>query len=155
MLQSQKGDKGEAESIGLCYCWDCCCLGIISSTASPPFHWHCGSHCTGVSKLTKQVTTLASQIEVIINSVHVVMRLLALVALTYFTQHSLVARISSIARINQLGEYGSVNWVNIYQQYLLIFIDMIHCNISFYEATNNLPVFWKLFIATIRGLLFI
>lgn len=90
----------------------------------------------------------------IINSVHVVMRLLALVALTYFTQHSLVARISSIARINQLGEYGSVNWVNIYQQYLLIFIDMIHCNISFYEATNNLPVFWKLFIATIRGFAF-
>lgn len=51
-LQSQKGDKGEAESIGLCYCWDCWCLGIISSTAAPPFHRHCSSHCTGVSKLT-------------------------------------------------------------------------------------------------------
>lgn len=101
-LQSQKGDKGESESIGLCYCWDCCCLGIISSTAAPPFLWHCGSHCTGVSKLTKQVTTLASQIEVIINSV---MRLLALLALAYFTQHTLVARISFIATasINQLG----------------------------------------------------
>ncbi len=136
VLQSQKGDKGE--SIGLCYCWDCCCLGIVSSTAAPPFHWHCGSHCTGVSKLTKQVTTLASQIEVIINSV---MRLLALVSLAYFTQHTLVACFSFITSINQLGSYGSINWVNIYRQYFFIFIDMIHCNIRFYEATHNLPGF--------------
>ncbi len=113
------------------------CLGIVSSTAAPPFHWHCGSHCTGVSKLTKQVTTLASQIEVIINSV---MRLLALVSLAYFTQHTLVACFSFITSINQLGSYGSINWVNIYRQYFLYYRhDSLQYKI--YEATPNLPGF--------------